>query len=187
MGFEFPIEDEASRAAAPRVLIVQPKSAYLGVLARRISEGGYRVATAETVSAAIVELHRLPVDLILSELRMPQVSGLELVQMVRDDPVHRDVPIFLLTGKHDAEGAVLAYRSGADTVIAKPFHFEVLIARIGREIERSRVLARLQSDNATLDARVVGRAIELGEMRQRWLETEAELRRLQALVEPSEN
>ena len=82
---------------------------------------------------------------------------------------------------------MLAYRSGADTVIAKPFHFEVLIARIGREIERSRVLARLQSDNATLDARVVGRAIELGEMRQRWLETEAELRRLQALVEPSEN
>ena len=75
-----------------------------------------------------------------------------------------------------------AYRSGADTVIAKPFHFEVLIARIGREIERSRSLARLLNDNAALDARVVGRAIELGEMRDRWLASEAELRRLRQIV-----
>lgn len=175
-------DDDGSRAAAPRVLIVQPKSTYLGVLARRISEGGYRVATAETVSAAIVELHRSHIDLILCELRMPNVGGVELAQMVRDDPVHRDIPIYLLTGKHDADGAVIAYRSGADTVIAKPFHFEVLIARIGREIQRSRSLAKLQNDNAALDARVVSRAIELGEMRERWMASEAELRRLQTVV-----
>lgn len=187
MDFECPTDHEGSRTVSPRVLIVQPKNTYLGVLARRISEGGYRVATAETVSAAMVELHRLPIDLIVCELRMPNVGGVELAQMVRDDPVHRDIPIYLLTGKHDAEGAVLAYRSGADTVIAKPFHFEVLIARIGREIQRSRSLAKLQNDNAALDARVVGRAIELGEMRERWLASEAELRRLQTMVDTSGN
>ena len=116
---------------------------------------------------------------------MPKIGGVELVQIIRDDPIHRDIPVFLLTGRHDAEGAVLAYNSGADTVIAKPFHFEVLIARIGREMERSRLLAKLQNDNATLDARVVGRAIELGEMRERWLASEAELRRLKTFT--SEN
>ena len=109
---------------------------------------------------------------------MPRLGGAELARMVRDDPVHRDIPIFLITGRSDADGAVRAYRSGADTVIAKPFHFEVLIARIGREIERSRSLGKLLHDNAALDARVVGRAIELGEMRERWLASEAELRRL---------
>ena len=67
-------------------------------------------------------------------------------------------------------------------VVTKPFHFEVLIARIGREIERSRSLGRLLHDNAALDARIVGRAIELGEMRERWLETQAELRRLKQMV-----
>jgi len=76
--------------------------------------------------------------------------------------------------------------SGADTVIAKPFHFEVLIARIGREIERSRQLAKLRNDVAALDARVVGRAIELGEMRDRWLASEAELRRLQEKIRSAE-
>ena len=173
-------------AEASRVLIVQPNRAYLGVLARRISEGGYKVATADSAASAMAELHRLSVHLILSELRMPGTGGVELVSMVREDPVHRELPVFLITGKTDAEGAVQAYKSGADTVIAKPFHFEVLIARIGREIERSRLLAKLRNDNAALDARMVGRAIELGEMRDRWLASEAELRRLQEKVRATE-
>ena len=174
--------DAGEAPEAPRVLIVQPNRNYLAVLARRINEGGYRVATAESAQAAVAELHRVPIDLILSELRMQRSGGVELVRMVREDPVHRDIPIFLLTGKSDADGAVQAYRSGADTVIAKPFHFEVLVARIGREIERSRSLAKLQIDNAALDARIAGRAIELGEMRELFLANEAELRRLKLLV-----
>ena len=113
---------------------------------------------------------------------MPKLGGAELVRMVRDDPVHRNIPVYLITGRSDADGAVQAYRSGADTVIAKPFHFEVLIARIEREIERSQSLRKLIEDNATLDARVVGRAIELGEMRERWVESQAELRRLKQMV-----
>ena len=169
------------------MLIVQPNRAYLGVLARRISEGGYRVATADTAASAMAELHRLPIDLILAELRMPATSGVELVRMVREDPVHRHLPFFLVTGKSDADGAVQAYRSGADTVIAKPFHFEVLIARIGREIERSQAMAKLREDNAALDARVVGRAIELGEMRERYLASEAELRRLKEKATQTED
>ena len=166
----------------PRVLIVQPNRNYLGVLARRIVEGGYKVATAESAQSALAELHRVSVQLVLSELRMPKVGGVELVRMLREDPVHREVPVFLITGKSDTQGAVEAYNSGADTVIGKPFHFEVLIARIGREIERSRSLEKLRNDNAALDARVVGRAIELGEMRDRWLASEAERRRLAQMV-----
>ena len=50
-------------------------------------------------------------------------------------------------------------------MILKPFHFDVLIARIGRRIERARAVRRLQDDNAALDARVVERAIEIGELR----------------------
>jgi DNA-binding response OmpR family regulator len=170
------------RSEAPRILVVQPDRTYLGVLSRRIGEGGYRVATADSVASAMAELHRLPIDLILSELRMPKIGGVELTRMVREDPLHRHTPIFLITGKTDADGAVQAYNCGADTVIAKPFDFDVLLARIAREIERSRSLSKLMHDNATLDARVVGRAIELGEMRERWLESQAELRRLQQVV-----
>ena len=163
------------------MLIVQPNRNYLGAMARRISESGYRVATADSVSSAMAELRRVSINLVLSELRMPGTGGVELARMIREDSVHRNLPIFLVTGKSDADGAVQAYRCGADAVIAKPFHFEVLIARIGREIERAQALADLLNDNAALDARVVGRAIELGEMRDRWIATEAERRRLEGL------
>ena len=59
-----------------------------------------------------------------------------------------------------------AYEAGADDVILKPFHFEVLFARIDRRIERMRAVKRLQEDNAVLDARVVERAIQIGELRE---------------------
>jgi DNA-binding response OmpR family regulator len=66
---------------------------------------------------------------------------------------------------------VRAYEAGADDVILKPFHFEVLCARIGRRIERAQAVKRLQEDNATLDARVVERAIRIGELREElWAE-----------------
>jgi DNA-binding response OmpR family regulator len=175
-------EQAPPRQHQPRVLIVEPNRKYLGVLARRISEGGFRVATADSAAAAIAELHRVPADLVLSGLRMAGTGGVELVRMIRGDPAYRQTPLFLITGKFDAGGAVQAYRCGADTVIAKPFHFEVLIARISREIERARELSRLRQDNAALDARVVGRAIELGELRDKWIASEAERLRLQGLV-----
>ena len=176
------IASNDASAAPPRVLIVEPKAAYLSVLARRIAEGGYRVAAADTAQAALAEMHRSHVDLVLTELRMPGTSGLELVRTIRDCPIFDDLPVLLIAGKSDAQGAVEAYRCGADTVIAKPFHFEVLVARIGREIDRARSLRKLRDDNAALDARIVGRAIELGEMRERWLASEAERRRLEGLV-----
>ena len=165
-----------------RVLVVEPSRNYAAVLARRIGEAGYRAAIAEDAQRAMAELHRMPIDLVLAELRMPGTSGLELVRMIRGEPLHRDTPVFLITGRSDRQGAVQAYGCGADTVIAKPFHFEVLTARIGREIERAQALAKLRNDNAALDARVVGRAIELGEMRERWLESEARRQRLEQLV-----
>ena len=167
--------------APPRVLLVQPNRNYLGVLARRVSEGGYRVATADGTQAAMAELNRLPVDLVLADLHVPG-GGAELVTMIRDDAVLRDLPVILIAGRSDSSAAVKAFAAGADGVVLKPFHFEVLIARIGRELERARSVASLRGDNATLDARVVSRAIELGEMKERWLAAEAERRRLEGII-----
>ena len=83
----------------------------------------------------------------------------------------------LITGKAEPRGAVRAYEAGADDVILKPFHFEVLFARIDRRIEAARSLKRLQEDNAALDARVVERAIQIGELRDRLAQVEAKASR----------
>ena len=150
----------------PRILVVEPNKSNLMVTARRLVEAGYRVSSVESAQDAVAELHRVHIDLVLAELNMPRMSGAELARLIRDEVMWRDIPIMLITGKSEPKGAVRAYEAGADDVILKPFHFEVLIARIGRRIERARLFKRLQEDNAALDARVVERAIELGELRE---------------------
>jgi len=95
------------------------------------------------------------------------MSGAELARAIRGEVQWNDIPVMLISSKSDPKGAVRAYESGADDVILKPFHFEVLIARIGRRIDRARSVQRLKDDNATLDARVVERAIEVSELRDR--------------------
>ena len=157
----------------PRILVVEPSRTNLGVMARRLAEAGFRVSTAECGESAIAELYRLPIELLLAELNMPRMSGAELARAIRGEVQWNDIPIMLITGKSEPKGAVRAYESGADDVILKPFHFEVLTARIERRIERARSVKRLREDNATLDARVVERAIQIGELRDRLREERA--------------
>ena len=151
--------------ARPRILVVEPNRTNLGVMARRLSEAGYRVTTSDNGEAAIAELYRLPIELVLAELNMPRMSGAELARAIRGEVQWNDIPFMLITGKSDPKGAVRAYEAGADDVILKPFHFEVLIARIERRIEWARSVQRLKHDNAALDARVVERAIQIGELK----------------------
>ena len=150
----------------PRILVVDPSKRNLAVIARRLWEAGYRVATAERAEHAIAELHLAHVDLMLAELDMPATDGAELTRLVRDETMWRDLPIMLITGRFEPTGVVRAYEAGADDVVVKPFHFEVLFARIERRLSRARSLQQLRDDNATLDARVVERAIQLGELRE---------------------
>ena len=168
--------------ASPRILIVEPKRSYLGVLARRLGEAGFRVAIADSASNAIAELHRLRVDLVLAELYMPRMGGAELARAIRNEAAWTELPIMLITNRSRPDGPVAAYAAGADDVILKPFHFEVLIARIERRLAWSSAMKRLCDDNAALDARVVARAIELGELREQLRAAESERRRLEQLV-----
>ena len=149
-----------------RILVVEPNRTNLGIIARRLAEAGYRVTTADSGASAIAELYRLPIGLVLAELDMPRMSGAELARAIRGEVQWNDIPVMLITGRSDTKGAVRAYDVGADDVILKPFDFDVLVARIARRLERARAVKRLRHDNAALDARVVERAIQIGELRE---------------------
>jgi DNA-binding response OmpR family regulator len=171
--------------AQTRVLIVEPDRNYLSVLARRIAQAGYRIASATGAQEALAEMHRAAPDVLIGELTMRGTSGVELVSMVRGDPSHSDLPIIMMGGRSEAIAAVRALHAGADDVVRKPFHFEVLIARIARQIARARSVRELRDANAALDARVVTRAIAVGELTERLQASEAECRRLESMVRNS--
>lgn len=166
--------------SAPHILVVDPKAAHRALLARRLTAEGYGVTTTDSVGAAIALLHRTPVDLVLAELAMPVFDGIALTQRLRATPAWRDLPVILISGRSEHDGVVRALAGGADDVVVKPFHFEVLVARIARQLERARALRELRADMAAMDARVVERAIAFGELQDRYRAREAELRRVEA-------
>jgi len=129
-----------------RLLIVEPNRGALAVLAKRLGEAGYRIVGCDNAANATAEMLRLPVDLVLAELRMAPVSGVELTRIIRDDTMLKDTPVILITGRSDSGGAVEGFLSGADDVVAKPFHFEVLAARIARRIARARSVKELRAE-----------------------------------------
>ena len=177
-----PVLNIVAAPEPPRVLVIEPNRNYLGVMARRLADAGYRVATADSAQAGLSELYRIPADVVLCDAKLPGTSGIELVRMIRADAAHCDLPVLLVVGRSDTDSAVRAFRAGADSVVRKPCHFEVLNAAIARQIERSEALKRLVEDNTALDARVISRTIELGEMREQFSAAETERRRLAAIV-----
>ena len=178
-----PAPHSAHLARGPaRLLLVEPNRSALTVMAKRMGEAGFRIIACDNPANAAAEMHRAPVDLVLAELRMAPISGIELTRRIRDDTVLKAIPVILITGKSDSAGAVDGFAAGADDVVAKPFHFEVLIARVARRIARAQSERELLDDKATLDARVVTRAIQLGEMRVALEASEAERIRLELIV-----
>ena len=152
---------------AKRILIVDPRPSNLAVLARRLGAEGYKVVTAVDGMAALAAMHRAPADLILAELTMTPMSGVALTQAIRGQTSWRDIPIILITGRSETGGVVRALEGGADDVVVKPFHFEVLAARIARQLQRADGVRQLRADMAAMDARVTERAIEVGELKDR--------------------
>ena len=165
-------------APGPRILIVEPHGKGLAVMARRLGQAGFRVIACASAADAVPELHRARPDLLLAELRMAPTSGIDLVRLVRDDSGLADLPVILINGRSDSAGSVEGLAAGADDIVTKPFDFDVLIARIERAIARARSMRELRQDNAVLDARVIERAIQLGEARAALAASEAERRRL---------
>jgi DNA-binding response OmpR family regulator len=160
----------------PRLLVVTPNKGHLALLARRLGEEGYLLATAADGAGALGELHRSATDLVLAELVMAPMSGPELTRAIREHGAFANLPIMLLAGRAEPDPAVRAYDAGADDVMLKPFHFELLVARIERRLAAARHVAALRADMEALDARAAMKAIELGELRDRMYRLEAEQR-----------
>jgi len=127
---------EAAKAGA-RILVVDDAPATIELLQRNLVAQGHTVLAAGSVSDALALLEQQPVDLVLTDLKMPQVGGLDLVRHVRANLP--DTEVVLMTGYASVEGAVEAMRSGADDYLAKPFTDEELASAVGRALESLRL------------------------------------------------
>lgn len=166
-----------ANSARPRILVVSPNRGHLALLARRLGDEGYALVTALDGASALGELHRRnDIQLVLAELVMKPLSGADLTRAIRELPGGGELPVMLIAGRNEPDPAIRAYAAGADDVLLKPFHFELLVARIERRLAAARQVAALRHDMAVVDARAALRAIELGELKDRLAALEAERR-----------
>ncbi len=117
-----------------RILVVDDAPDTLEVLRRNLSSQGYQVFTSPAVPEAIKILEGTPVDLVITDLKMPKVSGLDLIRHIREN--FKDTEVMMITGYASINGAVQAVKTGAEEYLAKPFTDEELYTAVRRALDK---------------------------------------------------
>ncbi|HWP35021.1 MAG TPA: response regulator, partial [Thermodesulfobacteriota bacterium] len=124
-----------------RVLVIDDDDAVREVACRGLEAEGYRVAAAASGPAGLALVTAEPFDAIVSDIRMPGLSGLELLAEIRR--TQPDAVVVLMTGYADFEMVLTALRAGADDFVVKPVNFRALAAVVRRAIDRRELRADL--------------------------------------------
>lgn len=165
------------------ILVVDDSRTNLTVLGRRLGHLGYLTVLSDNGGEALDLIAARGFDLVLLDMVMPRLSGVQVLREIRGSHDTADLPVIMLTGRSDPAAAVEALAAGADDHVAKPFDFDVLAARIARTLLRARRIAELKRSNASLDARIAARAVELGETKTQLAATRADRQRLVASIQ----
>ncbi|WP_036479219.1 response regulator [Myxosarcina sp. GI1] len=122
------------------ILVVDDDSIFLETLRSLLQPWGMRIITLETPCRFWEVLAVTQPDLLILDVEMPDISGIELCQTLRSDPQWQELPTLFLTAHQDAETIRQVFEVGGDDYIAKPVVGAELIARINNRLDRSRLL-----------------------------------------------
>ena len=149
-------------AARPRCLIVDDEPRLRQVLARLMRGDGFDCAEAGSGVEALEALERTPVPLLLTDLRMPRMDGLELLRHVRDR--YPDTAVVMITAVADVDSAVQALSLGATDYLTKPFHLDEVRARVAQALEKRRLRMENRDYQERLEERVAQQARRIEEL-----------------------
>jgi len=124
----------SSLPAKERILVVDDSSATLEVIQRNLAAEGYQVFTAPGVAEAIEILNGTKLDLVVTDLKMPKVGGLDLVRHIKEN--FKDTEVMMITGYPSIEGAVEAVKTGAEEFLPKPFTDAELLSAVARVLNK---------------------------------------------------
>jgi DNA-binding response OmpR family regulator len=119
--------DEAGESDPLRILVVEDEPQISNFLRVGLGYEGFSVAIAEDGHEALAELKRFKPQLVILDLMLPGISGMELAERMRADP---ELMIIMLTARDQVEDRIAGLNAGADDYLVKPFDFEELVARI---------------------------------------------------------
>lgn len=141
-----------SPVAGGRVLIVDDEGLNREVLVRRLQREGYRPTGARSGREALEMLHHEAFDAVLLDIQMPEMSGIEVLQAVKQDPELRHLPVIMLSALTDVERVARCVELGAEDYLPKPINAVLLRARLGACLEKKRLRDQEQAHVERLHA-----------------------------------
>lgn len=155
--------DSAATVAQSVVcLVVDDEPRLRQVLVHLMRNDGFRCFEASNGAEAIELLERQPVTLVMSDMRMPRMDGIELLRQVRAR--WPDTAVVMITAVADVEVAVSCLAIGAMDYLTKPFHLEEVRARVGQALEKRRLILENRDYQERLEERVTAQARRLEEL-----------------------
>lgn len=149
--------EKIDREEGPRILIVDDERMIREVLADFLSLEGFDVETAEDGEAALAELSRNDYDLVLTDLKMPKMGGIQLLEAIRSSMPH--IVVVIMTGFGTIETAISAMKRGAYDYILKPFKVDEVIFTLRRGFDKQKLTAENLRLKETLSLFKVSEAI----------------------------
>lgn len=140
--------DRASKAS---ILVVDDKPANLRLLSQLLSEHNYNVRPVLSGAQAIAAAQAVQPDLILLDIKMPEMDGYEVSRRLKDDPRTRMVPILFISALHDTEDKIKAFEAGGVDYITKPFHADEVLARVRTQLMLQQLRRDLETELAERD------------------------------------
>lgn len=154
-------QPEGTEQHVADILIVDDTPANLRLLAALLGNHGYRVRKAINSKMAQLALETLIPDLILLDVRMPEMDGYELCRLLKADPKTEGIPIVFLSALGEALDKVQAFEAGGVDYITKPFEAEEVLVRIRTHLSLQNARKEIQALNAVLEQRVQERTQQL--------------------------
>lgn len=135
-----------------RILLVDDEESVCALLSERLGSAGFECAIRNSGEQALEVLESESFDVIISDLNMPGISGLELLATVRQK--HPLVAFLMVTGVDDIRVGIQAMKQGADDYLTKPFQFEIVLASLRKALERKALQKEIENYRRNLEAMV---------------------------------
>lgn len=124
------------------LLVVDDNATNRDLLSRQLARQGYTVSTAQNGREALEMLRTQDFDLVLLDILMPEVNGIEVLQQVKGDPGLRDIPVIMISALDEIASVVRCIEMGAEDYLSKPFDPVLLGTRIGASLQLRRLRDR---------------------------------------------
>jgi class 3 adenylate cyclase len=125
-----------------RILVVDDTEANRDLLSRRLRRQGHTVVTADGGRSALEAVAKSQFDLVLLDLMMPDINGLEVLKRLKAHPFDQHIPVMMISALDEIDSIVHCIEAGAEDYVPKPFDPVLLGARIGASLERKRLRDR---------------------------------------------